>query len=219
MVNKRLENGMLVGLRIDVTEFKAHETLLSTQIRETWLLRAALEQLPVAVFLRDHDRRLTFANAAYEKFVGGDLAHFIGKTENEMFPATGEQSRLENERLLETGEAIEKAETLPLPDGGSVPVITRLGRVATPDDEYYLVGSVTDVSLLQDRENALIAAQARAEALHRQLEAILHALPVGCCSSMPISSSNMSIRSFTRSGAKLAARSRWSAKAIATSWS
>ncbi|NTZ90510.1 response regulator [Agrobacterium tumefaciens] len=179
MVNKRLENGMLVGLRIDVTEFKAHETLLSTQIRETWLLRAALEQLPVAVFLRDHDRRLTFANAAYEKFVGGDLAHFIGKTENEMFPTTGEQSRLENERLLETGEAIEKAETLPLPDGTSVPVITRLGRVATPDDEYYLVGSVTDVSLLQDRENALIAAQAQAEALHRQLETILHALPVG----------------------------------------
>ncbi|MBN8934690.1 MAG: PAS-domain containing protein, partial [Rhizobium pusense] len=41
MVNKRLENGMLVGLRIDVTEFKAHETLLSAQIRETWLLRAA----------------------------------------------------------------------------------------------------------------------------------------------------------------------------------
>lgn len=32
MVNKRLENGMLVGLRVDVTEFKAHETLLSTQI-------------------------------------------------------------------------------------------------------------------------------------------------------------------------------------------
>ncbi|NTE54751.1 response regulator [Agrobacterium tumefaciens] len=179
IVNKRLENGMLVGLRIDVTEFKAHETLLSTQIRETWLLRAALEQLPVAVFLRDHDRRLTFANTAYEKFVGGDLAHFIGKTESEMFPATGEQSRLENERLLETGEAIEKAETLPLPDGGSLPVITRLGRVATPDDEYYLVGSVTDVSLLQDRENALIAAQAQAEALHRQLEAVLHALPVG----------------------------------------
>ncbi|MGG2476696.1 PAS domain-containing protein, partial [Rhizobium sp. BR5] len=53
------------------------------------------------------------------------------------------------------------------------------GRVATPDDEYYLVGSVTDVSLLQDRENALIAAQAQAEALHRQLQAVLHALPVG----------------------------------------
>ncbi|KJF65714.1 PAS domain-containing hybrid sensor histidine kinase/response regulator [Rhizobium nepotum] len=179
MVNKRLENGMLVGFRVDVTEFKTHESLLSKQIRETWLLRAALEQLPVAVFLRDEDRRLTFANTAYEQFFGGDLTRYIGMTECEMFPGDSERLRIENEQLLATGEAIEKAETLPLPGGGSVPVITRVGRVATPDDEYYLVGSITDVSLLQDRENALIAAQAQAEALHRQLEAVLHALPVG----------------------------------------
>ncbi|MFK3780020.1 response regulator [Agrobacterium sp. NPDC089420] len=175
IVNKRLENGMLVGLRIDVTEFKAHETLLSTQIRETWLLRAALEQLPVGVFLRDQDRRLSFANAAYETFMGAGAADCIGKTECELFP---EQER-ENERILQTGESIERMGNIPQPDGGAVPVITRLGRVATPDDEYYLVGSVTDVSLLQDREKALIAAQAEAEALHRQLEAVLHALPVG----------------------------------------
>lgn len=179
MVNKRLENGMLVGLRVDVTEFKAHETLLSTQIRETWLLRAALEQLPVGVFLRDQDRRLTFANAAYETFLGGSLANFIGKTESEMFPLEGPHFQQENEHILRTGEAIEKTGTVPLADGGAVPVITRLGRVATPDDEYYLIGSVTDVSLLHEREKALIAAQAQAEALHRQLETILHALPVG----------------------------------------
>ncbi|MGV1957810.1 PAS-domain containing protein, partial [Agrobacterium sp. 22-224-1] len=179
MVNKRLENGMLVGLRVDVTEFKAHETLLSTQIRETWLLRAALEQLPVGVFLRDQDRRLTFANAAYEKFLSGSLADHIGKTECEMFPEEGPQFQRENEHILRTGEAIEKTGSVPLADGRAIPVITRLGRVATPDDDYYLVGSVTDASLLQDREKALIAAQAEAEALHRQLEAVLHALPVG----------------------------------------
>ncbi|NSZ12370.1 PAS domain-containing hybrid sensor histidine kinase/response regulator [Agrobacterium fabrum] len=179
MVNKRLENGMLVGLRVDVTEFKAHETLLSTQIRETWLLRAALEQLPVGVFLRDQDRRLTYANAAYNTFLGGNLADHIGKTETEMFPQNGPRFRQENERILQTGEAIERTGNMPWRDGGAVPVITRLGRVATPDDEYYLVGSVTDVSLLQDREKALIAAQAEAEALHRQLQAVLRALPVG----------------------------------------
>ncbi|AUC10357.1 MULTISPECIES: response regulator [Agrobacterium] len=179
MVNKRLENGMLVGLRIDVTEFKAHETLLSAQIRETWLLRAALEQLPVGVFLRDQDRRLTYANAAYDAFLGGNLADYIGKTESEMFPQNGSQFQQENERILQTGEALERTGNMPQRNGRSIPVITRLGRVATPDDEYYLVGSVTDVSLLQEREKALIATQAEAEALHRQLEAVLHALPVG----------------------------------------
>ncbi|WCK01519.1 PAS domain-containing hybrid sensor histidine kinase/response regulator [Agrobacterium tumefaciens] len=179
IVNKRLENGMLVGLRVDVTEFKAHETLLSTQIRETWLLRAALEQLPVGVFLRDQKRRLTFANAAYEKFLDGNLADHIGKNECEMFPEEGPQFQRENEYILQTGEAVEKTASVLLSDGRTIPIITRLGRVATPDDEYYLVGSVTDVSLLQDREKALIAAQAEAEALHRQLQAVLRALPVG----------------------------------------
>ncbi|MDA5628195.1 MULTISPECIES: response regulator [Agrobacterium] len=179
MINKRLDNGMLVGLRVDVTEFKAHETLLSTQIRETWLLRAALEQLPVGVFLRDQDRRLTYANAAYDTFLGGNLADYMGKTESEMFPQNGSQFQQENERILQTGEALERTGNMPQRNGQAIPVITRLGRVATPDDEYYLVGSVTDVSLLQEREKALIAAQAEAEKLHRQLEAVLHALPVG----------------------------------------
>ncbi|MDS7597743.1 response regulator [Agrobacterium tumefaciens] len=179
VVNRRLENGMLIGLRIDVTEFKSHEVLLSKHIRETWLLREALQQLPVAVFLRDDKRRLTFANAAYEKIVGGDLSQHIGKTASQMFAGAGEQFHLENEEVLATGDAVEKAENIPLADGGALPVITRIGRVSTPDDEHYLVGSITDVSVLKTRENDLIAAQNHAEELHRQLEAILHALPVG----------------------------------------
>ena len=178
-VNRRLENGMLVGLRIDVTDFKDRELLLGKQMEETWLFREALEQVPVAVFMRDSESRLTFANAAYEKILGGDREKYIGMKEAEMFPDAGDCYAEENECIFSTGQSIEKAEIIPFDDGGTMPAITRIGRLITPSDERYLVGSITDVTLLKDREDALVAAQDEAQALHRELDGILQSLPVG----------------------------------------
>jgi PAS domain S-box-containing protein len=156
-VNKRLESGLLVCLRVDVTEFKAHEVLLSRHIRETWLYREALEELPVPVFLRDSDRRLTFINAAYERLLGGDRRRFIGQTAEDMFPEMRQAFRKEDEEVLVTGTALQKEESISFhSQGQAVPVITRLGRIVTPDDERYLVGSITDVSVLKDRETRVV---------------------------------------------------------------
>lgn len=179
-VNKRLESGLLVCLRVDVTEFKAHEVLLSRHIRETWLYREALEELPVPVFLRDSDRRLTFINAAYERLLGGDRRRFIGQTAEDMFPEMREAFRKEDEEVLLSGTALQKEESISFhSEGHAVPVITRLGRIVTPDDERYLVGSITDVSVLKDRETRVVQAQKETEALHAELEGILASLPVG----------------------------------------
>lgn len=179
-VNKRLESGLLICLRVDVTEFKAHEVLLSRHIRETWLYREALEELPVPVFLRDSERRLTFINAAYERLLGGDRRKFIGKTAEDMFPEMREAFRREDEDVLVSGTPLQKEESISFTsDGQSVPVITRLGRIVTPDDERYLVGSITDVSVLKDRETKFMQAQSETEALHAELEGILSSLPVG----------------------------------------
>lgn len=179
-VNKRLESGLLICLRVDVTEFKAHEVLLSRHIRETWLYREALEELPVPVFLRDSDRRLTFINAAYERLLGGDRRKFLGQTAEDMFPDMRAAFRREDEEVLTTGTALQKEESISFSNGAeNVPVITRLGRIVTPDDERYLVGSITDVSVLKDRETRFIQAQQETEALHAELEGILKSLPVG----------------------------------------
>ncbi|MDE1157968.1 MAG: response regulator [Neorhizobium sp.] len=170
-VNKRLENGLLVLIRQDVSEFKEQEHLLRAKIGETEMLREVLEDLPVPVFVRDEAHRLTYANAAYEEMLGSGRETYLGKTETEMFPAAAERFRDENDRVL-TGEAIDKTEEVTFPDGMTIPVITRLRRVTTTEGNHHLVGSRTDVTMIKQAKDT-------AEKLHEDLRLILDATPVG----------------------------------------
>lgn len=171
-VNKRLDNGWLIMLRLDVTEFKVQELRLGKKIEEAEIYRAAFEDLPVAVFLRDSQRRLIYANAAYEAMLGDKRDRFVGQTEEEMFPGRSARFRAENEKILAEGGSIEKAEEIPFLDGRSLSAITRLGRISSPAGEPYIVGSITDVTLVRD-------AQREAERLHSEVQAILDSLPIG----------------------------------------
>jgi PAS domain S-box-containing protein len=170
-LSKRLENGLLIAVRHDVTDFKEQEMLLRSQVAETDLFRSILEDLPAPVFVRNENYELTYANHAYEKMLGGDREQFIGKTEIEMFPWGAERFRAENARVM-SGDSIDKSEEMTFPDGSVIPVLTRLRRISTEDGQNYLVGSRTDVSLIKE-------AQAKAEKISQDLQTILHALPVG----------------------------------------
>ncbi|KXG85820.1 hybrid sensor histidine kinase/response regulator [Agrobacterium bohemicum] len=178
-INKRLENGMLVALRIDVSEAKAREILLEKHTRENWLFREALERVPVAVFMLDSERRLTYANASYETLWREPRGKYYGLTESQIFVHEGERFRKENDHVLQTGEELQKTEEILLNDGTSVPTIIRVGRMISPDDEPYLVGSVTDTTPLMEQKQALLAARDEAEKLHAEVQSILDSLPVG----------------------------------------
>ncbi len=171
-VNKRLDNGLVITLRSDVSDFKAQEFLLRKNIGETEILRAVLEDLPVAVFMRDSEQRLEFVNAAYEKMFGDTRDNIIGKTDAEMFPWKAERSQDENDRILADGDAIEKAEDKTFPDGRVVPVITRQMRVVDHEGSAHLIGSITDITPYKQ-------AMEHAEKLRQDMQTILHAIPVG----------------------------------------
>jgi PAS domain S-box-containing protein len=171
-VNRRLDNGWLIMLRLDVTEYKVQEMRLGKKIEEAEIFRAAFEDLPVAVFLRDSQRRLIYANGAYEAMLGKERADLIGLTEEDMFPGAADRFRRENDQLLAEGGSIEKTEDIPLPQGTTIAAITRLARISSPAGEPYVVGSITDVSLVRK-------AQQEAERLHLEVQAILDSLPVG----------------------------------------
>ena len=170
--SKRLASGKILITYSDITALHQRE-------QESVLYRTAIEQLPVPVFIRDGERRLIFANSAYAALQGGEHGEFYGLNEEQMFPQLGQQLREENLHLLETGEAIERAQELPMADGRTLSVITRVNRIATPDQQPYLVGSITDVSILKARERELMQAQARAEKLYGDIENILRIMPVG----------------------------------------
>ncbi len=179
LISRRLENGGLLVVTNDVTEAKRQEELLREQVRATEIYRSALEGLPVAVFLRDDFGRLTYANAAYEEILGDDRSKFLGKDEKEMFPAAWERFRTENRHVIDTGEPIEKSEAVVFVGDRALPIITRLNRIEAPGGEPFVVGSITDVSLLKVRENELVEARSHADKLRGEIETILHSLPVG----------------------------------------
>ena len=170
--SKRLATGKILITYSDVTALHQRE-------QETVLYRTAIEQLPVPVFIRDSERRLIFANSAYAALQGCEREKFYGLTEEEMFPRSGDELREDNIHLLETGEAMDLAQDLPMAGGRIHSVITSLGRIITPDEQRYIVGSITDVSLLKARECELVEAQARAQKLYDDLVSVFRIMPVG----------------------------------------
>ncbi|XUY26096.1 response regulator [Agrobacterium sp. rho-8.1] len=178
-ISRRLESGMLVALLLDVTDARTQEILLEKHTRENWLFREALEQLPVAVFMLDGQRRLTYANASYEALWGEPREKNYGRTEEEIFVHEGQAFRQENIHVLKTGEELHKTEQIVLNDGTIIPTIIRVGRIITPAHEPYLVGSVTDATPLMKRKEELKAARNEAERLHAEVQSILQSLPVG----------------------------------------
>ncbi len=178
-ITRRLDSGVLVSLLLDITDARTQEILLEKHTRENWLFREALEQLPVAVFMLDGQRRLTYANASYETLWGEPREKNYGRTEEEIFVHEGEVFRQENTHVLETGEELLKTEQIILNNGTVIPTIIRVGRIITPAQEPYLVGSVTDTTPLMKRKEELMSARNEAERLHAEVQSILQSLPVG----------------------------------------
>ncbi|NVP55477.1 PAS-domain containing protein [Mycoplana rhizolycopersici] len=179
LVTQRRPDGTLVALRSDVTVAKENEGRLRQQAQEIGLYRALLEELPVATYVRDENQRLLFANKAFLELTGTTSADVVGKTPRESFPTQGEAFFARNQRVLDSGELTE-AETEYVHAGGEViPTITRSYRVISADNRRYLIGSLTDTSVLKRREKQLIEARQQAEAIRSDLESVVAALHVG----------------------------------------
>ncbi|NLR96842.1 response regulator [Rhizobium sp. P38BS-XIX] len=141
--------------------------------------RTILEDLPVATFVRDAGHRLVYANAAHTAITGLDHGEMLGKTEHEMFDVGADDFFAENEDVLKDGRGHEFESQVVDRQRVTHPVKIRVSRAVTPDGEHYTVGSITDISALRQRETQLIEAQARAEALHHDLDNILRSMPIG----------------------------------------
>ncbi|MBX5093275.1 response regulator [Rhizobium lentis] len=158
----------------------AGESAWGESVNELDVLRTVLEDLPVAVFVRDDKHHLVYANKYYETFSGRSRSEYLGMTEHEMFgPEGAEAIYQENLLALRDGISVELESEMPSQSGHVYPVISRVNRVVTADGRTYVVGSFSDISPLKEREKALIESRKQEEILHRDIESILRSLPVG----------------------------------------
>lgn len=179
LVTQRRTDGTFVAMRLDVTAQKESEGRLKQHSQEISLYRALLDELPVASFMRDENQRMIFANRAYVNLTGKQPEELLGLTTLEMYPEQGEEFHEQNQFVLDTGELLESEIEYKRPDGSVLPTISRLYRVTTLDEKSYLIGSMTDTTVLRKREDQLIEAQRQAEAARSDLESVVESLPVG----------------------------------------
>ena len=178
-VNRRLENGLLLLVRLDISDLKAQELLLRDHVRQNEIYHSIIEELPVAVFARGRDHRMVFANAAFSTLFGYERDRLIGQTELEAYGDEGPAAYDTNERVFNGAVVTGTEEPFHRADGQSFETLTRIIRVVTDNADTFLVGSVLDITELKQREVALREAQERAETLSDDLRGILSALPVG----------------------------------------
>ncbi|HVK91393.1 MAG TPA: PAS-domain containing protein, partial [Mycoplana sp.] len=162
-VTQRRPDGALVALCSDVTASKENESRLRQQGQEIGLYRALLDELPVATYVRDANQRLVFANRAFLDLACTTAAEILGKTTEEMFPRQGALFHAKNQRVLDTGQLIEAELDYLRPDGNIVPTISRAYRVTSADNRNYLIGSITDTTLLKRREREVLETRSALE--------------------------------------------------------
>jgi PAS domain S-box-containing protein len=178
-VNRRLADGSLVGLRLDVTDLKHREQQLDRNKEENSLYQQLFNHLPVAAFARDQKHRLVFVNQAYADLFGRTIEELLYTEEPELLGDEADLIRELNRRTIEEGLLCEEEQLMPRLDGTTVPVIAKTGRIITEKGSPYIVGTIADISIIKQRELLLQEANETAEAISRDFENIILSIDIG----------------------------------------
>jgi len=77
-----------------------------------------MEHLPGVAFIKDAAGRYVFVNRAFERLFGRPTADYIGKVDEQLWPAeTAAQLRANDEQVLRTGEVLQTVEIIPQSGG------------------------------------------------------------------------------------------------------
>lgn len=178
-MNRRLADGSVLGMRFDVTSMKLREELLDKHVQEISLYRELLDRLPVATFARDMDHRLVYANRRFSEIWDSEPGELLGLTESEMFaPERADYLAQCNQRTLREGETVQHEIDIPT-RGGAIRGMARTDCVRTERGLTYLVGVITDITALRQRELMLEEASRKTADLLKDIEDIISNIDVG----------------------------------------
>ena len=100
----RTADGGIVGILTDVTDLK-NRTIELKRSRE--LLKAVIDAVPALIGVKDADSRYLMMNRFQAELYGTTPADAVGRTASEIMGADyGEQARMLDRRVLETGEQV-----------------------------------------------------------------------------------------------------------------
>jgi PAS domain S-box-containing protein len=158
----RLDDGMYVGVRVDITELKTREQALRDSMRQIDLFRHVLDELPVSTYVKNADLAFEFVNKAWSAITGISQQAAIGQTDLDFFGEEGEGFARRDRDVLQSGQLNETEETLTSADGTVRQLFAKKNRLVSIDGSVHLIGSSTDVTELKQREAELQEAQRQA---------------------------------------------------------
>lgn len=161
--DERTPEGMFIGVRMDITELKRREGQLKQTLRENELFRSLIDNIPVSIYAKRPDLRLTYVNRGWCEITGKSREEAIGRTDIELFGGEGEVFRDGDLEVLRSGEARMIEETAIRRDGRVRYQMARKGVMTASDGSVYLIGSTTEITELKEREEELREARRRAE--------------------------------------------------------
>jgi diguanylate cyclase (GGDEF)-like protein/PAS domain S-box-containing protein len=168
----RDENGEitgLVGIGRDITEYKQVKDALD---ESKLLFHLLIESLPQNIYAKDVDGRFVFANQHYCATQGRSLEEIVGKTDFELHPPElAEKYRLDDRRVIETGETIELEEEHE-PIGGKK-FFVQVIKTPFYDSKGQTAGTLGifwDITQRKQAESELRRAQDALESAHRELQ-------------------------------------------------
>jgi PAS domain S-box-containing protein len=154
----------IIGMLHDITDRKRAETALRESEER---FRAVVDNVPVAVYLKDLEGRYLLHNRIYEEWYGISLDEIRGRTTDEFFPAEMAEAFIAQEkRLLESG-AVDSMEIDILRKDGSVrPTILIKFPVPSPDGKIAAIGGINiDITERKRAETALRESEERFRAV------------------------------------------------------
>jgi PAS domain S-box-containing protein len=149
-----------VGATLDITERKAAE---ETVRRSEALLRAVTDHCPDAIYLKDRDGRLLFANPATLAIIGKPAADVLGRTDEEFYdhPADGRAIMANDLRIMAGGKVETLEESLSKPEGLRFYLATKAPFHDPHGQVVGLIGVARDITERRQAEAALRESEQR----------------------------------------------------------
>lgn len=160
--NMRTDDGMFIGVRVDITELKQRERALGESLRENEVFRTLIDNVPVAIYAKRPDLTTFYVNKGWSDLTGFDSEEAIGKTDAEIFGPQGEVYMQGDRAALAAMSTQVIPEIATAPDGSVKYQIARKSVMTASDGSLYLIGSTTDITELKQREAELEEARRKA---------------------------------------------------------
>jgi PAS domain S-box-containing protein len=131
------------------------------------LLRVVSDSTPDAIFVKDHEGRMIFANPAKLNLLGKDSEHVIGHRSIDLYdnPADAEMIDNEDKSVMESGEPKVFEATMSFPDGERTLHSTKAPWRNARGEVMGVVAISTDITERKRMEDSLKAHETQLEAL------------------------------------------------------